>query len=593
VRRTTTAVVVVAFMLSAGLAVWGETPELKPAITDITVFKDGHALIMARSKVKLDDGTVRTRDVPAPLLGTFWAFVTDKNARVEHVRAGFVKTSKDRACLTFDEMLEANVGRNVKITEKPDVQHSGKLLGLLEHEDRKDVRASRTEPAGYDMRGRYIRSRTVTASQEQETKQKASFVMLSTGKGVKLIKRENIKNLEIEGDKPATTHTEAGKAREISMYITSGAKPAVGDYELGVVYMQKGVRWIPNYRVELLAGGKARISLQGTIINELADFENANLRLVVGVPSFIMKEQLSPLALREIGINLSSYFQPPRRGRRGSQYGYLSNAMMSQRAGPSRAPAAPPAGAAAFPGQGRQEDLFLYHKPGVSMKKGERMVVQLFEETVSYKDIYTWDVPPVPPRQTWRYVNRDQQLQMLRALTGAKAVHQARLENKSKFPWTTGPATIYRDGTPLAQQLLTYTSVNNSVDLPITIATDLHTSKEDAEAKRERNHNFGGRNYGKVLMNGKLTVKSFKDEDVHIIVKRRLFGTATKASTDGKIKLLNVMEEASWSNAYPWYSSWPSWWYNVNTMSEIVWEFELEKGKSVTLECGWQYYYRQ
>lgn len=591
--------IVVVFGLGATFPLRADISEFTPKITDVTVFKDGHALVMSRGLVTLEDGWCRTREVPAPVLGTFWTFVADSNSQVDFVKAGFVETEETRPCLTFEEIIQANVGKRAVIVEQPKdaepISHQGVLLGILQHETEREVEASRTLPGGRDWRGRWISNRQIRETKEDKVKSLASFVMLQKESGVQMIKRENVRSICLADDKPATAHTETRKVREISMHVVRKGKPLSGEREVGMIYLQKGVRWIPDYRINLVGNGKATVSLQGTIINDLADMENVELRLVVGVPSFIMKEALSPMALREIGLQLSSYFAPPSRGGRETQFDYMSNAMMSQRVMPVSGEEAAAAGGPDIPSEGQQEDLFLYHKPGITLKKGERAVIKLLEVTVPYEDIYTWEVPPIPPREMWRHVNQDQQRQMLRALMGAKAMHEIRLTNTGSEPWTTGPATIFKEGTPLGQQLLTYTSVKNTVDVPVTIATDLNTKKEDAEVSRKlRALTIDRTDYTKVVLHGKLTVTNFKDRPVHMYVKRKVLGTVTAATADGKIVMSNIAEDTSLHREdYGWYSwSWPSWFYGVNPISEITWEAVIPEGKSATFEYDWYYYCR-
>jgi len=576
-----------------------EVPEFTPKITDVTVFKDGHALVMSRGSTKIEDGWCRTREVPVPVLGTFWAFVTDKNAEVDFVKAGFAETKEERPCLTFDEIIQINIGKRATIVEQPKdadaISHEGVLLGILQHESKQEVETSGTLPARYDEWGRYISDQQTQETKEEEIKSFASFVMVQTDLGTNLIKRENIRSITI-ADTTATTHTETKKVREISMHLVSQGEPLNRETEVGMIYLQKGIRWIPDYRIQLLDNGKANVSLQGTIVNDLADMENADLRLVVGVPSFIMKDNLSPLALREIERQLSSYFAPPARSVGGARLDF-SNVMMSQAAAPVMRGETPSEGGPDIPNEGQQEDLFLYHKPGVTLKKGERAVVELLKVTVPYEDIYTWDIPPLPPMEMWRQVNQDQQRQMLNALTGAKAMHKIRFTNTGDVPLTTGPATIFKDGTPLGQQLLTYTSVKNKVDVPVTIATDLNTKKEEVEVDRKPNIRISGDDYTKVSLHGKLTVTNFKDRPVHIYVTRKTIGTVTSATANGKIVLSNVAEDTSYAdiyaNIYPWYWwPWPWWVYGVNSISEITWEATIPDGKSATFEYDWYYYYR-
>ena len=71
-------------------------------------------------------------------------------------------------------------------------------------------------------------------------------------------------------------------------------------------YLQKGVRWIPSYKLELDGQGKAVVKLQATIINELADLEDVSLNLVVGVPTFTFKDTLDPMSLQQSLAQLSS-----------------------------------------------------------------------------------------------------------------------------------------------------------------------------------------------------------------------------------------------------------------------------------------------
>jgi hypothetical protein len=596
IRRLGLFVGIVASFDSAPLR--ADVPEFTPKITDVTVFKDGHALVMSRGEADLEDGWCRTREVPVPVLGAFWTFVTERGAEVDFVKAGFAKAEETRPCLSFEEIIQANVGKRVVMVEQPKDadadSHEGILLGILRHEAEREVEATRTTPSGRDRYGRYYGTGQIRETEEKTTESLASFVMLQKDSGVQLIKRENIRSICLADDSPATAHTETKEVREISLRVLRRGRPADKKAEVGMIYLQKGVRWIPDYRIRLLANGQAEVSLQGTIIHDLADMENIDLHLVVGVPSFIMKESLSPMALREIGLRLSSYFQPPSPRRRDQEYNYFYNAIMTQVSWANAGDESVGGGGPEIPSEGQQEDLFLYHKSGITLKKGERAVVKLLEVTVPYEDIYTWEIPPVPPREMWPNVNQDQQRELQRALSAARVMHEIRLTNTGSVPWTTGPATIFKEGTPLGQQLLAYTSVKNKVDVPITVATDLNTKKEEEELSRKlRALIVNGTEYTKATLHGTLTVTNFKDRDVRIVITRKLLGTATGATRDGKITLSNSMENASilWEG-YVWYWwSWPWWVYRVNPISQIEWEADIPAGESARFEYDWHYHF--
>ena len=596
-RRIATALGLGLLLTTVALA--AEMPEVTPKVTDVTVFKDGHALVMAKGSVELRDGWCRTREVPAPVLGTFWTFVTDPAAKVDFVRAGFVETTETVPCLTFAQMIQANKGKEATLVEQPKdappITHTGTLRGILEHEGEREVPVTRNQPSRRDRWGNYTGNVNVTETSEAPFKSQASFVMLETKDGMALIQLVDVRSISLADKAPATTRTDTKKVREISIRVTAKGGPASGKHEVGMVYLQKGIRWIPDYRIELLEGGKAKVSLHGTLINELADLENVTVRLVVGVPSFVMKDTLSPLALRDVALRLSSYFQPPTSAGPGGGVDYLSNAMMSQAAAPMPQPGEAVGGGPNVPIEGQQEDLFLYEQKGITLKKGESAAIDLMEVTVAYEDIYVWEIAALPPMEMWRHVNRDQQQQLVKSLTGARAMHNLRLKNTGKQPWTTGPALIFKGGTPLGQQLLSYTSVGNEVDVPVTIATDLNTKKEDAETGRVPNAiRIDGEQYTKVSLKGKLTVTNFKDRPVRITVKRSVVGTITEATHEGKVLAANALEEdALGMSDYPWYWwGWPWWWLRANSVSLVSWDTMVPAGKPIALEYDYHYYAR-
>jgi hypothetical protein len=587
--------------LPAGAAAAADVPEFRPRITDVTVFKDGHALVMARGPARLEDGWCRTRQVPVPILGAFWTFCPDDTLKIETVTAGLVDAQESRACLNFDEILQANTGKRAIIVEQfkdaVPLSDEGTILGILRDESRREVEVLRSLPAEYSRYGPYRPPQEVRETRENTGTTLASFVMLKTDAGVRLIARENIRGVTLADGEPVTKYAEKKQVRQIAVRVLKDGKPAQ-DAEVGFVYVQRGVRWIPDYRIELLDGGKARVTLQATIINELADIDNANLRLVIGVPSFLMKDDLSPMALQDAATQLGPYFAPPSYGRgsesRAGQYWSFSNALYAQVAAPQEPPPQAPGGPD-IPAEGQQEDLYVYQVTGFTLGKGGRAMVTLAQVVVPYEDLYAWDVPPVPPREMLEHGNQDQQ-RMLAALSGARAVHRIRLTNKGGQPWTTGPATIFKAGMVLGQQLMTYTSPGNSVEVTITTATDLHTHKEESEVRRDAPVRQAGHTCVKVYLHGKLTVTNFKPQEVPLRVSRRVLGEVTDATGDGKVVVVNRLEDLSVPpDGYTWWSGWPWpwWWHTYNRVSEVTWDAKVPAGKSVTFEYDWSYTYVQ
>jgi hypothetical protein len=579
------------FAFATAPSLVAETPEFAPKITEITAFKDGHALVRAEGVARLEDGWCRLKDVPAPLLGMFWAYVREAGASVDFVRAGMEDWSHERPCMNLDEMLKVNAGKKVLLTEQvpggSTAMTEGTLLPMAETCDRKETETSRAVSGGYDEYGRYRGIPQVRETREEEIRNAAEFLSIRTGQGVKLIKRENVVNLSILDGAPVTLCPSQESRRTLALHAVDARGRPLKEAKLGILYLQKGLRWIPGYRIEIEDAGTAKLVLNAELVNDLVDFAGTDLTLVVGVPSFLMKDTLSPLALREANLQLSAYLNPPAAGGRVNAF---ANQVMSQAAMPVGDLAAPADGPD-LPDEGRREDLFLFKKDGVSMRKGDRAMVPLLETEAPCEDIYLWEIPPVPPKEAWQNINRPEQRDSLSALTGLQAVHQVRLTNTGAIPWTTGPASLFKDGTPLAQQMMTYTSPKNTVEIAVTTATDLNTRKIEAETGRTPNLRINTTDYTKVAMKGSLAVTNFKDREARVKNVRKVIGTASTTSSGGKAVQTNALEDTSLGlTLYPWYSwSWPWWLWSVNPVSVITWEVDIPAGRSATVEYEYSY----
>ena len=89
-------------------------------VREITVFKDGHVFVMHEGQMPTDDrGDVVMDYLPTPVLGTFWPYSTDKDAKLSAVTAGQRKVLVEQTALTLSELLIANPGAEVLVKELP------------------------------------------------------------------------------------------------------------------------------------------------------------------------------------------------------------------------------------------------------------------------------------------------------------------------------------------------------------------------------------------------------------------------------------------------------------------------------------------
>src|SRR5262249_8631289 len=249
--------------------------------------------------------------------------------------------------------------------------------------------------------------------------------------GVKAIGIDRIQELTFKDQPKATTAIEEFR-NLLTLKLDWGKNRPNDSATVGLFYLQKGVRWIPNYKVDIDGHGQALVKLQATLINELADLEDVSVNLVVGVPSFAFKDSLDPIALQQNLAALSQYFQTDANNRNSPLAYQFSNAIMSQAARASEYrsyPSNPDVGTLG-PEIGdaeKTEDLFIFNVQHVTLKRGERMVLPVTEFTLEYKDIFTLELPFGPPPEVRANLNTEQQRELARLFSAPKVIHKLHL----------------------------------------------------------------------------------------------------------------------------------------------------------------------
>lgn len=586
--RTVPAVVLgVCLLLSQGLA-WGQATDQgalgQMPVKEITIFKDGHAFVLHEGSMPTDArGDVVLDYLPTPVIGTFWAYADDKKAKLSSVVAGKHVVSVDRTALTVPEMIEGNVGATVRIKEKEAVPYTATIAGVPTRSSEELERAS---PPGAPP----------------QLPVRAKIALLTVDGGTKAVPMDRIEEVTFLGDfKPRITSQEFRNV--MTLKLRWDKDKTAEKANVGMVYVQRGVRWIPNYRVEIDGKGNAAVKLQATLINELTDLENVTAHLVIGVPTFAFQDTPDPISMQETVARLSRYMQP------SSQSAYaFSNAIMSQRAGgyglgysrmrdDSRAGPAVDLGPEVAEG-GKHEDLYVFTLKNVSLKKGQRMTVPVEEFSLKYKDVFVLDLPFGPPPEAQTNLNTQQQVEMARLLHAPKVMHVLRLSNKSKVPLTTAPALILRDGRVMAQGMVEYTAVGASSDLKLTTAVDVSVETRDKETGRTPNaQKWHGHSYDRINLAGSIRLTNRRDDKIAVEVRRSVLGFVDSATHEGGVEQLG-RHEGGWSvpgGARPlwwrWYS-WPRWWHHVNSVGQVNWTFDLKPGKSIELGYEWHYFWR-
>lgn len=560
-------------------------------VKEVTVFKDGHAFVVHQGLMKTtEDGNVVMDYLPKPVLGTFWPYCSDKNASLSGAVAGIRRVAIANTSLTVAELIEGNVGAQVEISilKKSGLTTSERIIeGVIDD---------------FPIRSSEELEKIAPPNTGEKLPQKGSIVLIKTASGVRAEPLSNIRTVTFKGAyNKKLSHEELRDLVTLNLnWKRANINPKA---EVGLMYLQQGMRWIPNYKVVFDGNGNAKVQLQATIENRLSDLKDVKLNLVVGVPTFPFKDKVDPFALNNTIAQVASRT----RGRSllASQF---SNAAILQ--GATNGTIGPQAGtgiASSFnklteiTGKQKTEDLYVYSADHITLKKGERMVLPISEFSLKYKDVYKLDIPfSAPPDISVSSRSVSSELKL--ALKKCQIKHRLRLKNTTNQPFTTAPALMVRktdDGVEriVSQGLMTYTAPGGQTDLDLTTAIDIRADKKDNIISRTPQvKKWGRKSFGKVSVDGNIELQSFSNKIVDLEVNRYILGTADSVASAGKITKINLFEEGLrgvLKQGRFRYYRFPSWWHHLNGASSIKWNTKLKPGSKVNLNYKWHYFWRE
>jgi hypothetical protein len=544
-------------------------------IKEITVFKDGHVLVRHEGAVQTNaSGDVVMDYVPVPVLGTFWAYSNDKSGKLLSVSAGKHEVKTEKIATTLGELLEANPGKEVVITERSfnsqqGASYTGTIIGIP---------------------GRDADDLDSSSNSDQ-------VILVKTNEGTRAVIFRNIYSVTFK-DSYNSKLTIEELNNQLIFDLDWNNRNSTDKANLGLIYVQKGIRWIPSYQVVIDGKGTATVRLQATLINELRDLKNVNLNLVVGVPSFMFKDTLDPMSLRQAAEKLSTYFD------QNSAAGLSNTISMTQTARMREIPSRsdddePPLNLGPdIPGISGSDDLYIFNLKSISLNKNDRMILPITEFTVKYEDVYALNLPFAPPLDVRQSFNSRQQAELAQLLKAPKVMHKLRFINSSAHPITTAPGLIVKDNQVLAQGLMTYTPVGAATDLDITSSVDIDVKRSDVEIDRVQNAvKRNGYDYARVNLTGTVELTNYRKVPVKLEISRYVLGNVDKADNGGKIERLNAIEDGRWVTPgtvpawWGWYT-WPDWWSMFNGIDHVRWNVTLDSGKNVKLGYTWHYFWR-
>jgi len=533
-----------------------DLPLLPVKVKTVAAFKNGLAFVLKAGETPLKDGWARMEQLPPAALGSLWIGTTSKSGPVTDVIAYKEKVAEDADAISLNELLAANVGHRVVLTYAHGTttkSAEGTLLAVPA--DRKPDANVLTplSPSPYGF-GAYRPPGTETTRGE--------IVLLRTTaadghSSLLALAKTSVLSLEILDEANVRTSVEQELART---KIHVGGNPAHA--EITVAGLEKGIVWSPSYRINIADEKLADIELDAVFANDMEDLDNADVSFVVGYPNFSFADVLSPISLQQ---NVAGFVQALAAGG-GAQAGRFANVMSqsvmynSARFDTSGSLETGYSAGQPLPGE-QGEDLYFYHKNGVTLKKGDRASFSVLKTSAPYEHIYQWEIPDS--------MNVDDRGYRLNSQNKPENLvwHVLRLENKSQQPWTTAPAFALNGALPVAQDTLGYTPPGGRSFLKLTVATDVRVEQTQIETARKPVR-IADRNYDEVTVAGTLKLTNWKNKEIAMLIRKSVVGEVLEAPAGNVAKVARNLTA-------------------VNPGSEIEWEFKLPAGKD--RELTYQY----
>ncbi len=509
-------------LLMLGLALMDQTSLY--AQQNVAVFKNGSAFFVNRMQVNASKGYYLLEKVPAATFGTLW--LTAENNTIKGTRSYIEEVSKRIDVTDKEGMVKALVGKSVTLSLTNDKTYRGTI-------ERID----------------------------------GEMIVFKTGGKWMTFTSGKIKMMEL-GQAPATQYVRKQKQRVLKIDFAQ----ARANQTFELMYLQKGISWVPNYSVNLLSDKKAEITLKANLMNDVEDLKNANINFVVGVPNFAYDYLQSPVASTQ---KVSDFIS--RLNSTGGRFSSRSNQRNDITIQSNMAVNTTPVlggGSQGLKGQSA-EDLFFYNTSKITLKKGDRAFYQIFKSKVDYKHLYEVSFGTNSTRRSGYSKSYSGGSQML-----GQVWHSIQLDNKTAYPWTTGTALITKKiegiAKPLSQDKLGYTPAGGKAKLRITVSPNINVKHDERELSREENKKRKDRyTYDLLTVEGKFDIKNYHNKDIKLNIKRSITGEPIKSNakweTDKKFSVYN----------------------NINLSHDLAWEVDLKKGQSKTITYQYKIYVRR
>lgn len=415
-------------------------------LKSVAVFRDGFGYYVREGRVKLEDGWATTDLVPAAVKGTVWFYSLDPGDKIDTIVIGRENKILFGSAKEIRAKLQDKIGLRLAVTTQAGQHFEGELSKILD-----------------DM------------------------LLLKVGDAYNAIPYDQVKTLEL-----------LGFPVRIKVATSNPSKVA----DIGVAYLQEGIRWEPSYILDLRKGA-ATLSLRATMQNTTEKLDKTDVFFVVGSP-FVANRGIEDMMAHIPGATpgLAAKLDAKKPSDRDAEA--------------EPAMAMPPQTSAAL---SREEsgELYYYKKADLSLETTDVAMVSIFDAPVQ-----------ASPRFEW---NAD----------GEEVSYLLSILNKTGQPLTTGPVFVMEDGRALGQENVRYTPAGGTAEVRLSQGIGLKVEKTEAEQKRGAPVQIGKTDFVPVTLRGVLTITNFRTAPAVLTITKTMRGKVNVLSDGGIVKQTQIL----------------------------------------------------
>lgn len=508
----------------------------------ISVFKNGTGFFIKKVNPKIKDGVSIIENLPQALFGTIW-FSTE-NGSIRSVTSE-LGSSTQKASTLF-ELLKANTGKKVRIV----LQSGESVEGTIE------------------KTGSYSKSEKIEASYVPVVSNSDTYLLLKTKEGWKTISDHSIRSIDFF-DQPNEEFVSDQSKRVVRIEFSKGNNSKSVD----MMYMSKGIGWIPSYLITLKDEKNASLILTANFSNDAEDIKDGNLNLVVGVPNFAYSFLESPLTSKQ---TLAEFLQALNYG--NAEYGGRNDLrnIASQSMSNSLGFASNRDDDSEEIKITSSEDLYFYEIPfKVNLKKGDRAIYELLRGDLQYEHIY--EVVLATNSNDGYSYSYDQDRQK-KSKEPEKVWHSIQFKNTTGNPLTTGTVMVVNSENgiqkPISQDKLNYTVIGGRTKVKLTLSPDIEVMATEKETSREeRAKKKDNYDYDLVNVEATITIKNHKNTSLKLDLTRDVWGEMIKSTHKWDVIKLAP--------------------YYLSKKNQVDWEVDLKANESKEITYQYKVYIRR